>query len=162
MIGTISILLSLFLSFSVIEGNKHHHANGGTEGGATENSPLFPARLPPVPFQSPTYRHNIPRKIWIAIKDRNDPLPPHLKEFIDRNAQWEVVLCDNQCKDEFMEKLFAGTSILWAYSMINPLVYAAKADIWRYSVLYTFGGMYLDDDSDIKVPLDDVSYYLSD
>ena len=33
---------------------------------------------------------------------------------------------------------------------------AFKADLWRYSVLYAYGGVYLDDDSDIKTPLDEV------
>lgn len=33
---------------------------------------------------------------------------------------------------------------------------ASKADIWRYAVLYTYGGMYIDDDSDMKTPLDEV------
>jgi mannosyltransferase OCH1-like enzyme len=38
--------------------------------------------------------------------------------------------------------------------MISPAAGAAKADIWRYAVLYTYGGAYIDDDSDMKVPLD--------
>ena len=57
-----------------------------------------------------------------------------------------------------MNTTFRDTSILWAYNAINPLVGAARADIWRYCVLYTFGGLYLDDDSDIKVPLDNVIF----
>ena len=65
-------------------------------------------------------------------------------------------VCDNKCKDTFMNRTFADTSILWAYNAINPLVGAARADIWRYCVLYLNGGLYLDDDSDIKVPLDNV------
>lgn len=60
-----------------------------------------------------------------------------------------------------MNKTFHGTSILWAYNTINPLVGAARADIWRYCVLYIFGGLYLDDDSDIKTSLDNVRFNLS-
>ena len=33
---------------------------------------------------------------------------------------------------------------------------AAKADIWRYCVLWYYGGAYVDDDSDMKVPLDNM------
>ncbi len=33
---------------------------------------------------------------------------------------------------------------------------AFKADLWRYSVLYAYGEVYLDDDSHIKTPLDEV------
>ena len=39
----------------------------------------------------------------------------------------------------------------------SPPYFASKADIWRYAVMYTYGGMYIDDDSDIRFPLDDVS-----
>lgn len=55
-----------------------------------------------------------------------------------------------------MNTTFANTGINWAYNVINPLIGAARADIWRYCVLYLHGGLYLDDDSDIKVPLDNV------
>ena len=51
----------------------------------------------------------------------------------------------------------SGTSVEWAYRLIRaPPYFASKADLWRYAVLYTFGGMYIDDDSDIKTPLDEV------
>ncbi len=79
-----------------------------------------------------------------------------MKEFFNRNSNWEVHICDNQCKDSFINTTFADTSINWAYNVINPLIGAARADIWRYCVLYLHGGLYLDDDSDIKVPLDNV------
>ena len=52
-----------------------------------------------------------------------------------------------------------GTSVEWAYNLIRtPPYFASKADLWRYAVMYTYGGMYLDDDSDIRTPLDEVDY----
>lgn len=118
--------------------------------------PVFPATLPEVTIFNQSLGKYIPQKLWIAVKDRNDPLPGHLQEFFNRNNKWEVNICDNQCKDDFMSTVFGNTKIFWAYSMINPLVGASKADIWRYCALYTYGGVYLDDDSDIKTPLDEV------
>ena len=53
-----------------------------------------------------------------------------------------------------MDTVFGNTAFSWAYRLVN--VWAFKADIWRYCVLYTFGGVYLDDDSDMKMPLDDI------
>ncbi len=51
----------------------------------------------------------------------------------------------------------------WAYNLVRtPQYFASKADIWRYAVLYTYGGMYLDDDSDIRLPLDEVLAALCD
>lgn len=98
----------------------------------------------------------IPQLIWIAVKDRNDELPSHLNALFLRNPNWIVNICDNACKDHFMSKTFGGTKIGWAYSAINPLIGASRADIWRYCVLYSYGGLYLDDDSDIRTPLDEV------
>ncbi len=117
---------------------------------------LLPDTLPIIVVNDNNAAHHIPRRIWVAVKDRKDDLPGHLKSFFERNPKWQVNVCDNDCKDKFMSSVFNGTSILWAYNLINPLVGAAKADIWRYSVLYTYGGLYLDDDSDIKTPLDEV------
>eukprot|EP01036_Dinobryon_divergens_P030427 gene30427-39670_t len=106
--------------------------------------------------ESNSSKKHIPRHIWIAVKDERDELPGHLKGFFDRNSNWEVHICDNKCKDTFMNTTFANTGINWAYNVINPLIGAARADIWRYCVLYLHGGLYLDDDSDIKVPLDNI------
>jgi len=55
-----------------------------------------------------------------------------------------------------MEKKLAGTSLLWAYKLLSPSVGAAKADIWRYAVLWTYGGVCMDDDNDILRSLNEV------
>ena len=92
----------------------------------------------------------------MAVKNRQEALPQHLTTLFERNPTWTVNVCDNECKDHFMTTSFANTSLSWAYFAINPLVGAARADIWRYCVLYSVGGLYLDDDSDIGTPLDQV------
>ena len=48
---------------------------------------------------------------------------------------------------------FKDTDTLEAYNAINPSVGAAKADLWRYCVLYVHGGIYIDLDSNIARPL---------
>ena len=47
-------------------------------------------------------------------------------------------------------------SVQVAYHLISPLLGAAKADIWRYAVLWLYGGVYLDYDSDIKTLFDEL------
>jgi hypothetical protein len=61
-------------------------------------------------------------------------------------------LVDNVGKDDFMIQHFSNTSTLWAFSAVQ--VGASKADIWRYCVLWLFGGAYMDDDSSLKAPFD--------
>jgi mannosyltransferase OCH1-like enzyme len=36
------------------------------------------------------------------------------------------------------------------YSKLNIL-----KDLWRFCILYVFGGLYLDDDSDLRLPFDE-------
>lgn len=74
----------------------------------------------------------------------------------NRNPNWIFKLCDNQCKDEFMEYAFQNTSILWAYHAVNPKIAVTKVEIWRLAVLWTYGGMYIDDDAIIEASLDTV------
>lgn len=90
---------------------------------------VIPRVLPDVTESLKSSGKHIPRKIWIAVKDSKDELPGHMKRFLERNKLWEVTVCDNKCKDEFMNTTFAGTSALWAYNRVNPLVGAARADI---------------------------------
>lgn len=154
------VLCALFLvGFS--SGRLHHdhgHGPGSSHGSELQflHLPVIPPALPTIETNK-SYDKLIPRKLWIAIKDRNDPLPPHLKALFERNPDWEVSMCDNACKDAFMQNEFANTSVSAVYNLIHPLIGAARADIWRYAVLYTYGGVYLDDDSDIRTPLDQVS-----
>eukprot|EP01036_Dinobryon_divergens_P028859 gene28859-37868_t len=125
--------------------------------------PVFPDFLPSVPQNQVhnsttlgTEKKRIPYNIWIAVRQSTDVMPKHLHEFLMRNKHWSVNIVSNDMKDAFMNATFANTSLLWAYHAINPICGAAKADIWRYAVLYTFGGAYIDDDSDLIAPLDDV------
>jgi hypothetical protein len=98
----------------------------------------------------------IPRYLWVAVKDGNASLNYQIPELFQRNPSWAAHVCGNREKDLFMREQFANTSLLWAYDLIAPWAGAAKADIWRYAALWLYGGVYVDDDSDIRTPLDKV------
>ncbi len=98
----------------------------------------------------------VPRLLWMAVKDINEDMPPHIDDLMSRNHGWLPQVCDNKCKDDFIDTVWAGTSVQWAYHEIAQHAGAFKADIWRYAVLYTYGGMYIDDDSDIRTPFDEI------
>jgi mannosyltransferase OCH1-like enzyme len=129
-----------------------------------QNSIEFkPWELPVVPDPPPssalgkgTTDKLIPRHLWIAVRNASDELNYQMPGLFERNPNWEVHICSNEMKDEFMNTVFQNTSLLWAYNMISPAAGAAKADLWRYAVLWTYGGAYIDDDSDMRSPLDKV------
>ena len=101
----------------------------------------------------------IPHHLWIAVKDESSSYLswPNVKSEIDLNPSWSVHICDNDAKDSFMANFFPNTSLLLSYNNINPVIAgASKADIWRYAVLYVFGGVYIDSDSQLTKPLNGV------
>jgi mannosyltransferase OCH1-like enzyme len=66
------------------------------------------------------------------------------------NPEYTMVLYDDDDMDVFIKNNFSP-QIYKCYSQLA--VGAAKADFWRYCILYLNGGVYLDIDSDILKPL---------
>lgn len=126
------------------------------------NLPLLPSddflqrTLDPVLLQVGR-RHNIPRILWIAVKNASEVLPSHLvHDLFRKNDLWKVVIFGNKEKDAFIDDIWNGTRVQWMYHLIHPNLGAAKADIWRYAALYCYGGFYIDYDANMKVKLDDI------
>jgi hypothetical protein len=126
--------------------------------------PLLPEKIVNEASQK-AQKHNpdsgkfIPRNVWIAVRNASDTPAKHMlgpNGFIARNSKWKVHFCGNEEKDEFMEVNFSNSSFLWAYKILNPVIGTAKSELWRLAVLYVHGGMYMDDDANFGVPLDEV------
>jgi hypothetical protein len=123
------------------------------------NLPVFPVNPPsPVLGDKQNEGKLISKHLWMAVREvpKKEEMNYHLSALFEKNKGWDIHVCSNEKKDEFMNSTFAGTSLLWAYHLIHPVAGAAKADLWRYAVLWTYGGAYIDDDSDIGTPLDEV------
>lgn len=68
-----------------------------------------------------------------------------------KNKDYKYEFYDDERIEQFMKESF-GPRVYNAYSKLQ--IGAAKADFFRYAVLYKRGGVYLDLDSDILVSLD--------
>jgi len=88
---------------------------------------------------------------------RSSTLPKELEEnrkrFLALNPSWEYRFYDDRAVIDFITKNFSS-EILDYYNKINPAYGAAKADLFRYLVVYKCGGLYLDIKSSITAPLD--------
>ena len=73
--------------------------------------------------------------------------------FRDINPEYQYHLCLDSDMDAFVNEHFPG-EISECYNRLNIIV--AKADFWRYLVLYKYGGIYLDIDSCINCPLSSI------
>lgn len=85
----------------------------------------------------------IPRKVFQTWKSLD--MPPKMKENRDKmiklNPDFQFILMDdNQCRNFIKDNFDSKT--LNAYDSLIPGAY--KADLWRYCVLYKYGGIYLD------------------
>eukprot|EP01135_Chromosphaera_perkinsii_P009466 Nk52_evm9s1763 gene=Nk52_evmTU9s1763 len=96
----------------------------------------------------------IPKLLWQTWRDVPFPLPAHIQNFVQKNPSWAFHAMDDEACQQFMDHFFKGTPILGAYNNINPRLGAMKADIWRYAVLYIYGGLYVDSDSSFDCDLD--------
>jgi mannosyltransferase OCH1-like enzyme len=84
-------------------------------------------------------------------------LHPIIQEKIDQfknmNPSYKYHLFTDDDMDKFVNEHYKG-EIADCYNRLNIIV--AKVDFWRYLVLYKYGGVYLDMDSTIEKPLDDL------
>jgi mannosyltransferase OCH1-like enzyme len=105
-----------------------------------------------------TVESHIPCLFWMTTKNVSELQPTYwwIVEFFQTNLDWHIHISDDSDMDKFMEKVFRGTKVLWAFNMINRKLGPARADIWRYSVLWVYGGGYMDTDSYIRTPLNKV------
>eukprot|EP01041_Mallomonas_annulata_P003231 gene3231-6393_t len=100
----------------------------------------------------------IPCTLWLTIKNASTMAKSYswVAQLISKNPDWQVRIVDDSEVNRFMDVVFNGTKLLWAFNMINPSLGVARADIWRYAVLWVYGGGYLDTDSNIVSPLREV------
>jgi len=86
-------------------------------------------------------------------------LPPPLQENICRiqqlNPDWEYRLYDDADIETFILQHY-GQDLLNIYQRIDTAYGAARADLFRYLLIYAVGGVYLDMKSTITRPLDAV------
>lgn len=69
-----------------------------------------------------------------------------------KNPFWKYHFYDDQKIEQFLKEEFPP-EYYKAYKSLT--IGAAKADFFRYAVLYKFGGVYLDIDSYVKTPFDE-------
>lgn len=99
-------------------------------------------KIPKVCYQTwITKDHAKLSSFTLALLEENKNLNPDI-EF----QLWDDFDVEKFIKDEFTDTVYT------AFKSLNPTVGAAKADFFRYCVIYKHGGLYLDLKSTFKVP----------
>lgn len=101
---------------------------------------------------------SIPRHLYQTYKTK-DIVDLRLRENALRiqhmNPGWGYHLYDDSDIETFIQQEYGGL-ILSYYQRINPRYGAARADLFRYLLIYKYGGVYLDIKSTVNRPLDEV------
>ncbi|WP_298285553.1 glycosyltransferase family 32 protein [Acidocella sp.] len=98
----------------------------------------------PKTIHQTSFSENVPKEV-----SKNVDL---LKEL---NPDWTYrYWCDKSCHDFIYQ--YYGWDILKQYLRINPRYGAARADLFRYLLIYQFGGVYLDIKSGSTAPFDNI------
>lgn len=109
----------------------------------------IPKVLPP--REEVKYEQEIPKIIWQTMK--SNQVPAILKEYadtwIEKNPEYEYRFFDDNDIIEFISSHFP--TYLEAYLKIK--YGASKADLWRYLIMYKYGGVYVDMDCRCINPL---------
>ena len=111
--------------------------------------------------------YRIPKYIYQTCENI-DTLPEKFKKNINyikrMNKDWEHVLYDDNMIIDFIQKNY-DKNILDSYKKINSKYGPAKADLFRYLLMYKKGGVYLDIKSAMDKPLNEIikedTFYLS-
>jgi hypothetical protein len=92
-----------------------------------------------------------------AFQDRQ--LPPRLQENVDHlralNPGWDYRFHDDAAIEAFIRQHY-GPAVWRLYGRIDTRYGAARADLFRYLLMYKVGGVYLDIKSSAALPFDAV------
>jgi len=103
---------------------------------------IIPKLLPPRHLIE--YEQKIPKIIWQTMKTNEVPvfMKSYADSWINLNPEYEYRFCDDTDIIGFLKKDFP--EYLPGYQ--NLKYGASKADLWRYLIIYKYGGVYADID----------------
>jgi len=94
----------------------------------------------------------IPKQIFRAWQTQtfHKKVQKRINKTIKINQEYDHIIFTEPQRDDFVIANF-DKDIISAYKKINNVV--AKVDLWRYLIIYKFGGVYLDMDASIEKPI---------
>ena len=100
----------------------------------------------------------IPKKIHQLIPDKNNihiNIQKNINKLKRMNPDWDYFLYDDVDIINYL-KINCDPEILRVYNMINPEYGPARADFFRYILMYQQGGIYLDIKSSVNIPFNSI------
>jgi mannosyltransferase OCH1-like enzyme len=97
----------------------------------------------------------IPKKIYMTweTKDFDPEFERIINKWRENNPSYELIIFTKEERSDFIRNNFSQ-KVFDAYTRITPGAF--KADLWRYCILYKYGGVYVDIDTLCIGKLDDI------
>jgi len=89
------------------------------------------------------------------LKNISPLINENIQKIKDLNPGWEYRFYDDSNIVDFIKTEY-GDEFYRYYNRINPTYGAARADLFRYLLMYKVGGVYLDIKSSLTKPLDEI------
>jgi mannosyltransferase OCH1-like enzyme len=103
----------------------------------------------------------IPKVVYQTWYDKSK-IPKEYQEILSSNIQmnpnYQFILMDDKDLYEFFNRSHIPKHWQQCYHMINPHYGPARADLFRYTIIYLYGGIYLDIKIKCLVPFDQWIY----
>ena len=99
---------------------------------------------------------NIPKVVHQTYHKKilSSEIEHNITQLKSANPDWEFRLYDDHDIENYIRQYYP--QLLQIYQKINPIYGAAKADFFRYLLMYREGGIYLDIKSSFNKPLKDI------
>lgn len=138
------ILLFLLIGLYLIYRNNTEKYNN-----SFINSPFF---IPRTNTSKGNTINNVPLKIYLTWETKQLPINMYNNIMLlqKMNPEFDIYLYDNQDRINFIKDNF-NQNVLDAYNSLRPGAY--KADLWRYCIIYKYGGVYIDIKYHTYIPL---------
>jgi mannosyltransferase OCH1-like enzyme len=96
--------------------------------------------------------NNVPLKIFLTWETKNLPINMYNNLLLlqKMNPEFDIYLYDDQDRIDFIKNNF-DKNVLDAYNSLIPGAF--KADLWRYCIIYKYGGVYMDIKFHTYVPI---------
>lgn len=94
---------------------------------------------------------NIPKKIFMAVKDTSRATMLSIKTKSWRQSNYEIVIMNNDQQSEWIKTNYPNLHPI--YQNFNYDI--QKSDFWRFMILYHHGGFYFDSDVVLRQPIDE-------
>lgn len=93
---------------------------------------------------------------WVCrpVSDLPERITTNIAYLQELNPTWQHQLWEDSSVEAFIKEHY-GNDIWGYYTRISPRYGAAKADFFRYLVIYKLGGVYLDIKTSLGKPLDE-------